>query len=354
MQPNTLAVLDSIEHLGEIARLLLVLASRDKPRMEEMALIAACKRTSGLATRYPRPEPALALAIKIGLVYSDNGFVKLTERGHTFFSKRAAFGLEMTNPQRQFLLGALLDDPLVEEALNIFLGNFQPVRGKLLARKNAISLAPDQLLLCRILQQVGAIQISGDYYVFKRPFDQIVERPIIHSARLSQKDLLERLERQRKRGELAEEKVVELEKMRLLALKRPDLANKIERISVDNVSAGFDVKSFERDETLRFIEVKSSVGSKIAFEWSEAERAKARQEGSAYFIYFVPFSFSLPVLTAPVIAIRNPISKIAEGVFVEIPSNYKVREATIPDDREIRIGPIARKNRVSSNIVIFG
>jgi hypothetical protein len=110
---------------------------------------------------------------------------------------------------------------------------------------------------------------------------------------------------------LAEEKVVEMERLRLLSANRSDLAAEVQRISVADVSAGYDIRSFETDDSPRFIEVKSSVGSQIIFEWSEGERAKAQGEGAAFYIYFVPFSFSLPTLTAPVVIIRNPIAHIS-------------------------------------------
>ncbi|HXA45718.1 MAG TPA: DUF3883 domain-containing protein, partial [Candidatus Angelobacter sp.] len=185
------------------------------------------------------------------------------------------------------------------------------------------------------------------------PFDRIVERLVIHSARLSQDELWERLERQRERGQLAEEKVVELEQFRLLSANRADLAAKVQRISIEDVSVGFDVRSFETDESPRFIEVKSSVGSQIIFEWSEGERTKARQEGAAFCIYFVPFSYSLPILTSPVVIIRNPIAHISAGALVEVPSNYKVME-------DKRTGALytaeskIKKSLLSDKFVIFG
>jgi hypothetical protein len=123
---------------------------------------------------------------------------------------------------------------------------------------------------------------------------------------------------------VAEEKVVELEKERLCSHKRTDLAAKVERVSIENASAGFDVKSFEKSGDVRFIEVKSSVGSKIAFEWSAGEREKAEKEGEAYFIYFVPLSFTLPRLTAPIIVIKNPFLLIKEGRLFESPCSYRV------------------------------
>jgi hypothetical protein len=225
------------------------------------------------------------------------------------------------------LLGAILDNSIVERAIASLVSNFQLVHGQLHARKNSIQPASTQLLFCRLLQQLGAISVNGDYYVISEAFDDLLAHLIIQTAKLSQSELLERLERQRVRGELAEQKVLAIEKDRLTALKRPDLAAKVERISIDDVSAGYDIKSFEKNDRPRLIEVKSSVGSQIAFEWSAGERAVAAKQGDAYFVYFVPLSFTLPNLAAPVAILRNPIELIRSGSLVETPRSFLVTEA---------------------------
>jgi len=135
---------------------------------------------------------------------------------------------------------------------------------------------------------------------------------------------LKRLERQRDRGDRAENKVLEFEQTRLIELKRPDLAKQVYRISVDDVAAGYDIASFNINSSARYIEVKSSIGSQIAFQWSEGEREKAHVEKGRYFIYFVPFSFSLPALSSPIIILRDPIALINSGRLIEEPCGYRV------------------------------
>jgi hypothetical protein len=198
------------------------------------------------------------------------------------------------------------------------------------------------LLLCRLLQQLGAISVSGDYYIIFRPFENLLAHLVIRTAKLTQAELLQRLERQRVRGELAEQKVLAIEKDRLTALKRPDLAAKVERISIDDVSAGYDIKSFEKNECPRLIEVKSSVGSQITFEWSAGERATAAKQGDCYCVYFVPFSFTLPDLAAPVVILRNPTELIRSGCLVETPRSFLVTEVPVPIDTARRTRPRPR------------
>ena len=330
-----LEAFEAIEHLGEIARLFLVLAHKGQSRIEENALIEGCKRTACLSTRYPRPKPAIILAMFAGLLTSAGGVICITERGRMFASKSAAATLDLSHEQGKLLLGAFLDDPAVERVLSTLLGSFQLVRGQLVARKNSLAPVTTQFLFCRLLQQVGAITASGDYFVITRSFDDLLGHLVIRTAKLTQEELLHQLDRQRQRGELAEKKVFEIEKNRLVALKRLDLAAKVERISLHDVSAGYDIRSYEKNTKPRFIEVKSSVGSQVLFEWSANERGKAAKEGDAYFVYFVPFSFSLPDLSSPVVIIKNPVSFIKSGALHETSSSYTVRETPSSSGRRL-------------------
>ena len=319
-----LEVLEAIDHLGEISRLFLILRKQVGFRMEENALTEACQRTAGLSSRYPRPKPALILAVALGLLNLHKGVVTATERGHQFCENGIINHVDFFLAQGQLLLGALLDDAIVESELKTFLRSFQVVHGELIVRKSAILSTADQQLICRLLQQLQALKSVGDYYSINPLFEALLDRLILRASRLSEKELLARLERQRKRGQLAEEKVIEQEKERLCLLKRADLAAKVERISIENVSAGYDIKSFEKNGRIRFIEVKSSVGSKVAFEWSTGEREKAEKEGETYYIYFVPLSFTLPRLAAPIVIIHNPFLLIKKGHLLESPCSYRV------------------------------
>ena len=323
-----LEALEAIEHVGEIARLFYVLARWGRPRMEEQALLEGCRRTAGLATRYPRPRPALAIATAAGLISTSRGTISITDRGLRFASQGTPGSIDLTQPQAMLLLGAILDNNTVHRAVTTLVSNFQLVRGQLHARKNSIQPASTQLLFCRLLQQFGAISVSGDYYVISKAFDDLLASLIIQTAKLTQAELLDRLELQRQRGDLAERKVVEIERSRLQSLGRPDLAARVERISLQDVSAGYDINSFEKNEHARLIEVKSSVGSQIAFEWSAGERAAAAKHGDAYYIYFVPFSFTLPELTSSVALLKNPVELIRTGRLLEQPSSTHVTEPT--------------------------
>ncbi len=86
------------------------------------------------------------------------------------------------------------------------------------------------------------------------------------------------------RGELL---VIEHEKERLSSVGRSDLAEKIVHVSqVEGDSAGYDIRSFEPDGTVRFIEVKTTRGgSTTSFFISPNEVAFSTQNQSKYVLF---------------------------------------------------------------------
>jgi hypothetical protein len=94
------------------------------------------------------------------------------------------------------------------------------------------------------------------------------------------------LERQARDGEAAELWVLEYERERL---RDHPFRDQIRRISVEDVSAGYDIASFAAHSSLQhdlFIEVKSH-GATKAFHWSRNEIATAEEFQEEYALYIV-------------------------------------------------------------------
>jgi hypothetical protein len=153
-------------------------------------------------------------------------------------------------------------------------------------------------------------------------------------AAITEEDLWSRLEQQRKRARMIEERVLAEEKRRLVQLGRTDLAEVVLRISKTDVSAGYDIRSFNVDGTSRYVEVKSSTGQRIRFEWSARERRKATRERQDYWIYFVPLADSLPIDFCPIVLIRDPVARILQAELVEQPMSFLVTEHRFTEIRE--------------------
>ena len=120
---------------------------------------------------------------------------------------------------------------------------------------------------------------------YKKLFDLYV-LPLMKEKKFSIDELLKSLEQKRVYGEEAEKFVVEFEKRRL---ERHKSIQKIQKISDYDVSAGYDVVSFNTElskDIDRFIEVKSFAG-KDSFYWSRNEIEVAKIKRDAYFLYLV-------------------------------------------------------------------
>jgi len=107
-------------------------------------------------------------------------------------------------------------------------------------------------------------------------------------------------------GEAAEEFVLSYEKKRIGL----PLCNRIKRISEIDVTAGYDIVSFdspESNEWDRLIEVKAV--SKSGFFWSRNEYEIAKLKGDRYYIYLVELSKTQSQNYSPEI-IQNPADKI--------------------------------------------
>jgi hypothetical protein len=101
----------------------------------------------------------------------------------------------------------------------------------------------------------------------------------------------------RRLGRLGEEWALEYERRRLHdALRRPDLGRRIVWVSdAEGDGAGYDIRSFNRDETHRLIEVKTTgLGKYHSFYVSPNEVGVSKREADRYHLYRV-FSFA----TAP-------------------------------------------------------
>ena len=129
-------------------------------------------------------------------------------------------------------------------------------------------------------EENGEICVAGNY-----EFDW-TEKLRNRRKKFTLEKLLKQQEDQSRRGLEAEEFVLGLEKKRL-----PGLANKIKRISDFDVAAGYDIVSYENDETEhydRFIEVKCYMGSPHFF-WSENESDVAKIKADKYILCLVDY-----------------------------------------------------------------
>ena len=116
----------------------------------------------------------------------------------------------------------------------------------------------------------------------------------LHPARLDQywtpnddariRDMSQEAEKRGAAGQIAEEIALAAERDRLSKEGRADLAHKVESVA-DRPGLGYDIKSFDQDETPRFIEVKN-ISNGDRFFLSEGEWQNSRKRTN-YWFYLV-------------------------------------------------------------------
>lgn len=121
-------------------------------------------------------------------------------------------------------------------------------------------------------------------------------------------------------GLAGENWVVEYEKKELNNRGYLELAVNVKRIAEINVAAGYDVLSFENEETEKFIEVKTTALSRLEFYLSSNELDVAKELRKQYWIYFISEIFGNPNL----VKIHDPASQIGSLLRL-IPSTYRVQ-----------------------------
>ena len=197
----------------------------------------------------------------------------------------------------------LLKEVLSENLINFSLVKFNDTKGIYLLEHCAI---PFKFAGIRnLLIDLGFLSLEDD--VFYRlnstfPFEEISK----FNRKISEKQLLANLERQREIGECGELFVLQLEKNKF---KEHQFAHLIQKISSFDVAAGYDVVSFldEKSTSIdKYIEVKTYQG-KPHFHWSANEIKVAKIRGDQYFIYLVDLD-KIVVPDYEPLVIQNPAS----------------------------------------------
>jgi len=167
-----------------------------------------------------------------------------------------------------------------------YLQNFKSINGSFIYKP----LSKDRIKksgLRNFLIEISLIYHSraNNSYVVNENFLHLFLKKLDQKS-LSQKTLNSILKNQEELGYLAELKIIEYEKMRLNNF--PKLINNIEHTAKNNVRAGYDIKSWEKNDKERYIEVKAVSLSDFCFHWSRNEIDKSKQLKNQYFLYLLP------------------------------------------------------------------
>lgn len=326
MQTKSLIeLLRKLADLGEISRLLSVFAARNVTSCPKNALLEFINQTAGIGPRLPKAEESIEAALHLGLLKKRANVFELTPIGQEYPKSSANAITNLNSSQANLLFGLLFDDPELRHYAETLFSRFDRHNGK------DLRLAPSQFDseqaltdTATILNQLGVLIYQEGFFRFNKAFQGAVSEEMIVKVSINEEELWAKLDETRVRAREVEKAVLREEKKRV-ALSRPDLADAVIRVSALDPGIGFDIQSFNTDASARYIEVKSSTGNRVRFQWTANEKMKAKNLGPQYWIYFVPLSHMLPKNYCPVLMIQDPFALIEMGRFTEMPASYFVQ-----------------------------
>jgi len=225
------------------------------------------------------------------LFLTEIGFLAYDEKDNYYAKETVKETYQIEDSLRDLVLNSFLK--LFEAEIKPTSFKFDPTDKRLLINRLLVPGRdmdyPYALLEFRIFERVTTEdkhwRISSDS---ERRFQELLRSQNRHNSKkmLTLEGLKKKLLQQEVAGQIAEEWVVEYEKSRLDG---HPLGELIEKISDTDVTAGFDIRSFDSLESAvpsRHIEVKSYHGE-LEFHWSENEIDAAKRLGTSYWIYLV-------------------------------------------------------------------
>lgn len=180
---------------------------------------------------------------------------------------------------------------------------------------------------------LGILRIEDPLIIVEKKYSELVYQLTADGKAISEHQLEKILMENRKLGTKAENAVVEFEKQRLRKLGKFAHAELVKRISVLNVSAGYDIESFDGNsdtfEPNRFIEVKATQSDEIRFYWTSNELKVAKHKRGSYWIYMMKkFNEQLPTENIPIM-IQDPSQKIEKNNYLTMQAHtFLIKEAS--------------------------
>lgn len=301
-------------NLGEIA---LVLRPLQKGALEDWVLKVRIYKQAGVSARIPEPDTLINVSVLLGLVEikkkKKNRLLSLSRLGKNLIRFKTIEKDRLTKQQGKIIFSiAIKKMDIIEDVLSVINMFNISQNGDFWigSNDNRINYLEDQIL--RLFQQLKiATYQSGNIIVEEKDREWLIA--LISSKREASIDeLLELLALKRKHGIMAEDFVLHKEKERLIKIGRLDLANLVKKISDQNISAGYDILSFDGCKSSlipdRFIEVKGSTDNWLVFYISKNETQIAQKMQDKYWIYCVLGVGNSPAQKIEII--NNPYKRI--------------------------------------------
>lgn len=282
-----------IERLDEINRLLLAIeevSQRNKDGCSKQIVIKQCQSVV-LDGVFPDHKETIQFCKKLEIIEESENKLKFTPIGKFLLKANPKKMYKLTEDQKKIISKLLLTCSYSNEIIKKIMRPF-----KMDYENNTFFLhmaeyqENNDSWMLELLKQSRVLYLYNETLKVNVDFVRAIAQ-LLGVGILNQRKFDELSQIQKAVGDLGEKLVLEYERERLNRLGANEESKCIRIISKLNVAAGYDIESFDgKSSSLefdRFIEVKSSTGDYVSFEWTRNEINKAKKLKDSYWIYFL-------------------------------------------------------------------
>jgi len=259
--------------------------------------------------------------ISLGLVERKNNSYKLSEVGKYILGLNPVRDVYPSEEQILSLNHCIFTtiDSSFKESLFNFFQSFEvyPKENSFRVKSSHFQLKSKEYAIAQLLIQTNVLSIRDGWYIVNDFYVEKVQSIRALANGISAEELEIILKRRKEIGGAAEFICLEFERERLIKVGKTIHARMVEHTSRIDISAGYDIASFNGTSVLldkdRFIEVKSSSASQVSFYWPKNEVKVANKLRDRYWIYFLKnFEISKPYSKKPEM-FQDPIKSILQN-----------------------------------------
>lgn len=302
----------------ELNKLLILLSELGEETGVTKGTLVSAMRSVTYGAQVGSAQSTLDLANILGFIQiAPMDVVRLTSEGFRLVSLNPDRTYELAPAQARFLTMRCMSIPPLNKTFRTLLGRFaRDTKRATFSLRLPAPMSSAERSLFVLLTRLGFVSIRGvDAEVALTYRDQA--SLLRNSRAITQEELELMLALRRQQGDAAERWVVCVEQERLRNNGFNAEADAVDRVSETDVSAGYDIASFNGDSpTLqhdRFIETKSTTGDRAVFIWTINEYEKASELRERYWIYLLLGFNTQTGEHVGLLRIQDPASKCSAG-----------------------------------------
>ncbi|UZE92467.1 MAG: DUF3883 domain-containing protein [Methanosarcinales archaeon] len=283
-----------IQNINEINRLLLAileLAGGRNRAVPESTVIRQCKSIV-LMGSLPNHEDTIDFCVTLEIIRRKNNRLKVEYLGNKLLDANPGRYYEFTEDQKKLVAREFILNKELLKDIHKIVASFNPndeLGTFVWSPAGEIPIEGNRDIL-NLMLQLGILEKDDSMLFVNQNYVSVIAN-LKGFGILSLKKLRKIMEKKIEVGDIAEDLIMLYEQKRLKSLGATKESELVNRISKLNVSAGYDILSFDTKSSDlkydRFIEVKGSSNNLINFEWSSNEVKVAEKLGPKYWIYFL-------------------------------------------------------------------